>query len=105
MSYSARGDREHCTRITTARQKNQHFRAVERGRTLVDTRCSDVTYLDGARDATLDAIMQCNARFLVDALKISITQGFLRCDRAVDHDRRTLFARCERSRKSDATIR
>jgi len=104
MSYSARGDREHCTRITTARQKNQHFRAVERDRTRVDTRCSDLTYVDGARDATLAAIVQCNARFRADALKISITQGFFRCRRAADHARRILFASRERARKSNATI-
>jgi len=61
--------------------------------------------VDGARDATLDAMMQCNARCRVDALKIAITQGFFRCHRAVDRARQVLFARCERSTKPNATNR
>ncbi len=36
---SARGDREHCIRITTARQKNQCFRSMQHVRTRGDTRC------------------------------------------------------------------
>jgi hypothetical protein len=36
---SARGDREHCIRITTVRQKNQCFRAIGRARACCHTRC------------------------------------------------------------------
>ena len=52
MSYSARGDREHSFRITTARQKNQCFRTVDRVRARIDTTCSVSTSARDARDAS-----------------------------------------------------
>ena len=47
---SARGDREHCIRITTARQKNQCFRSMQHVRARADTRCCAYPSTSPARE-------------------------------------------------------
>jgi hypothetical protein len=84
MSCSARGDREHCIRITTARQKNQHFRAMARSRPRIDTRCSGMMRVDDAPDATRAAIVQCRSQTPIDMQKIPMTQGFFSRHRTDD---------------------
>ncbi len=59
---SARGDREHCLRITTARQKNQRFRIMQHARTRIDTRCCVSTGAADARDSSRGAIEKAAAR-------------------------------------------
>jgi hypothetical protein len=84
MSYSARGDREHCIRITTARQKNQHFRVLARSHARIDTRCSGMMRVDDAPDATRAAIVQCRSQIRIDMQEIPMTQGFFGRRRADD---------------------
>jgi hypothetical protein len=75
MSISARGDREHCIRITTARQKNQCFRSLARQRARFDTRCSDLSDRERTR-AQLVARMRAVTRAdFDDNAKIPMKQG------------------------------
>jgi len=76
MSYSARGDREHCIGITTARQKNQHFRWIERIAGRIDTTCCALTRAPSAREPLHDAIVQDQMQTFQTARKCRWHKGF-----------------------------
>src|SRR5262245_27319826 len=79
MSISARGDREHCIRITTARQKCQHFRIIEHVCARVDTTSCVATASGDARVA-LHRRLQRHARAnSLDQSKMPMKCGFLQC--------------------------
>jgi len=77
LSYSARGDREHSIRITTARQKNQCFRLVKRNCARVDTRYCVVADAEALhRRSTQHHHARPRTDFF-DSLKIPMKYGFL----------------------------
>jgi hypothetical protein len=77
MSYSAHGNREHCIPITTARQKNQRFSAIEGH---MDVRRHYIQHfgisLHVAKHCAGRRTMLCMQNFF-DSMKMRMTQGFL----------------------------
>jgi len=79
LSYSARGDREHSIRITTARQKNQCFRLVKRNCERVDTRYCVVAGAEARQQRGAEHHHTRLRTDFFDSPKTPIKYGFLAC--------------------------